>query len=228
MDGIGGDNRIESPFQQPGLQRLLQPLEPPLFFQIAQVTQVDPRVVAKFFQRQAEELGRGVNQQHTGRHAGAARQETFDQDTGTARVVQQQSAGLDELRELLYRPIQVGVPGMLLHGVVFLSQLLNRPTGPGVIGSSGYAGRPIHAHNRKLAARKAFSSVRLQPGFDLSNQKSQQGDMVGTGAAAAADKVGPGFDPCAGVPGKMAGVTLAGYGERERRNCYPFPSLNNR
>ncbi len=128
MNGVGGDHGVHSGSQDLGVRDFLHQLQPPLRLQIADQAERGPGVVAQALQRETEEFGRGVHQQHGA--VDIAAKQSPGEDAGAGGVVQEHVAFPQEAAELVQGGFEVAVPALMFNGVVADCEIVDRAMPP--------------------------------------------------------------------------------------------------
>ena len=111
----------------------------------------DALLVAELVERDAQELGRAVDDQGADLTVEDSQIQPVEQDAGAARVVDQQVAVLQVTSQILHGRVEVAVPAVVLDGVVAQAEGVDRLQGPVLVGYAREAGRPLEPPPRPPA-----------------------------------------------------------------------------
>ena len=175
MDAIASALRASSS----GPIDLVEELEPLLLLEPAQEPEGDALLVAELVERDAEELGRAVDDQRPDLAVEDSQVQPVEQDAGPARVVDQELAVLEVAGQILDGRVEVAVPAVVLDGVVPEAEGVDGLQGPVLV---GHALRSRRATRTAAAARAA----RCDRGADGAVDAQQLGDGGGRPPAPAA------------------------------------------
>jgi hypothetical protein len=150
VDRVGRHQGVEPTLEQRAGDDLVEPLEALLGPAELDQAEADPLVAAQLLEREAEELGRGVDDEDTDPPVWDRAQELVGQDAGAARVVAHEVALAQRRGQLGHGRLEVAVPAVVLDRVILAGQRLDRLDRPGRLRDPLEARRPQRAHVESL------------------------------------------------------------------------------